>query len=290
MAQQNSSSEEGLMDDETSHEFGWNVGRKILTARVDKQLRMKDVETLTKELDPAGRGISAGQISRIENTSELSMREFHLLCVALSLDPAELIAEPKRGPWEIVRKPKYEAALTDIRDTKYRPDRADKAHEIMYTRGVYRYLPLEPAADHHEETMAAILDQLIEPEERQGLLTPVMRKIIFEADWADDELMLKGAASHEGEEVVWMLDGEAELWLLKPSEKMSVGLREEYNRRRLHPEHFLVRTLRAGDCAHYESSIMHAYRAPQKGDSFRALFVYAAPRHLPVTREVFRMD
>ncbi len=265
------------------------MGKRILTARVDKDLRMKDVEALTKEVDPDGRGVSAAQISRIENTDDLSVREFHLLCLALKLDPAELIAEPKRAPWEIVRKPHYEAALDAIRNARHRPDRSDNAHEIMYARGVYRYLPLESAdRGRHNGELAEILDRMIEPDDRHGDLTPVMRKIIFECDWADDELMLMGAADHEGEEIVWMLEGEAELWLLKSPDKMSVALREEYNRRRLHTDHFLIRTLRAGDCAHYESALKHVYRARKKGDTARSLFVYAAPRHLPVTKELFR--
>jgi transcriptional regulator with XRE-family HTH domain len=277
--------------DETGYELGWNVGKRILTARVDKELRMKDVEARTKELDPSGRGVSAAQISRIENTGDLSVREFHLLCLALELNPAELIEEPKRAPWEIVRKARYETALDAMRDAKHRPDRSDSAHAIMYDRGVYRYLPLEPA-DHarHDGKLAAALDGLILPDDRHGDLTPVMRKIIFEFDWADDDLMLMGAADHEGEEVVWVLQGEAELWLLKTPEQMSGKQREEYNRRDLHRDHFLVTTLRAGDCAHYVSAIKHVYRARKQGSTVRALFVYAAPRHLPVTKELFRVD
>ncbi|HEX2077264.1 MAG TPA: XRE family transcriptional regulator [Longimicrobium sp.] len=276
--------------DET-YELGWNVGKRILTARVEKGYRMKDVEALTKELDPEDRGVSAAQISRIENRGDLSLREFHLLCLALDLNPAKLIEEPQRAPWEIVRAERYEAALAEVRDSRHRPDRSDNAHAIMYARGVYRYLPLE-RADHarHEGPLAAALDTLILPGDHQGELRPVMRKHLFECDHADDELVLMGAADHEGEEIVWILEGEAELWLLKRADEMTAALREEYNRRRLQREHFLIRTLRPGDCAHYESAVKHAYRAKEPGTTVRALFVYAAPRHLPVTQQLFRTD
>jgi transcriptional regulator with XRE-family HTH domain len=271
--------------DEVSYELGWNVGKRILMARVQKEYRMKDVEVLTRELDPEGRGVSAAQISRIENRGDLSLREFHLLCLALDLDPAELIEEPRRAPWEIVRAARYGPAADELRTSRHRPDRADRAHAIMYARGVYRYLPLEPVNHARGEGAA---DDLIDPEDRQGDLRPVMRKILFECDYAEDDLMLMGAADHEGEEVVWVLEGEAELWLLKRPDEMTAGLREEYNRRRLSREHFLVKTLEAGDCAHYESAIKHAWRARDRAQTVRALFVYAAPRHLPVTHELFR--
>lgn len=273
--------------DEASYELGWNVGKRILMARVEKEYRMKDVEALTRELDPEGRGVSAAQISRIENRGDLSLREFHLLCLALDLDPAELIEEPRRAPWEIVRAARYEPALDELRTSRHRLDRADRAHAIMYARGVYRYLPLEPVNHARAEGTA---DHLIDPEDRQGELRPVMRKILFECDYAEDELMLMGASDHDGEEVVWILEGEAELWLLKRPDEMTAALREEYNRRRLRREHFLVKTLAPGDCAHFESAIKHAWRASEKAQTVRALFVYAAPRHLPVTHALFRME
>lgn len=278
------------MMEEASYKLGWNVGKELRAARVKKGYSMKELEEHTRKLDPEERGVSAAQISRIENRGDLSLREFHLLCLALELNPAKLMEEPRLAPWEIVKKERYDAAFDELRGTGHRPDRADDAHAAMYKARVYRYLPLEPL-DHarHEGTLATVLDKLVPSEDRQGDLRPVMRKILFEFGYADDELMLDGAADHEGEEVVWILEGEAELWLLKRPNDMTAALRDEYTRH-LRREHFLVKTLAPGDCAHYESAIKHVYRAKREGTTVRALFVYAAPRHHPVTEALFRAD
>src|SRR5205807_720570 len=80
---------------------------------------------------------------------------------------------------------------------------------------------------------------------------------VFEVSWASDSVLIEGLAAHEGEEVLYVIEGELEAWFEPPNEEIQ-----------------RLRTLKEGDVLQYPSYIPHAFRSANQKKSAKALFVF----------------
>lgn len=229
----------------------WRVGSTLREARTQKGWSLERLAAATKELDPEGQGVQKAQIDRIERgVVSPDFREVVLLCKALQKGIDKLLeAEPKTHPWFKVRWANAEKMLTEVINGTRTMSRVRGQHRYMISRGIYRYVPL------------ASNDDYTEPEERDGTMLPQMRKYLFSVAYATDQQMMAGLYDHGGEEIVFVIEGELELWLQRPDA-------DEIRKLTLEPR----------DCVQYRSEILHSYRARNKNGRTLALFIYCQHR------------
>ena len=235
-------------------ELTLDVGPGFADLRIGQRLSLRDLAARTKDVDPQKVGILPAQIDRIEKgIAKPSFRDVVLLSKALSVNIDDLIVKRVRAyPWFVVRDVKSHQRLREVRSGSRRIRRSEGQHKYMIsTKRLYRYVPL------------ANNDDYTEPDERFGNLPQVMNKYLFEVDCASDDDMRIGLDSHPGEEIVYVIRGKLELWLLQPGEEPN-----EKNLIKLAP-------LEPGDCVHYRSEIQHSYRAPDGHQPALALFVFS---------------
>jgi mannose-6-phosphate isomerase-like protein (cupin superfamily)/DNA-binding XRE family transcriptional regulator len=219
--------------------------------REEQKLTIRELSQRTRELENADGGIQAAQISRIENGKIVpDLREVLLLLKALSLSTEDVFGRTSLlPPWYVVRGEDATTRLEEIKQlwardrTTVKVTRANTAHQEMVDAGVFRYVPLDANAARHNN--------------RSGDLRRLMQAYYFEVNYASDEVMRKQMATHEGEEILYVLDGSIELW-------HGAAAHGPFEQLRLGP----------GDLAHFRSSVYHNLR--QGGPTpARALFIYS---------------
>lgn len=226
----------------------WNVGEALRTARSGQGMSLRELSEATRVADPEKKGVLPAQISRIENGSTPDLRELLLLSEVLGVSP-EKILKPDVIPWFVVRRERAEKLLTEIESGQVKVERLHDRHQHMMNKSIYKYVPLE--------------DNLSAKEEYEGNLTAGMRAYIFEVARASQQDLLAGLDRHHGEEIVIVMEGELEFWFKQRTKDTPRSI-----------------SLKAGDCIHYSSQLLHGYRAAGKDQSARAIFVFSEPDHL----------
>jgi len=232
----------------------WNIGDKIRSWR---KISLTALSQETKRSDPTGNGISPAQISRIENGAVPDLAEVFILCRAMKKSVTELLGErPNLEPWFVVRHENVTAALAG--DERFgHLQREGAAHAFLVEKHVYKYVPLDDDGGSGE---------FISQREREGQPDPIMRKFILEVGQADDPDIREGMGSHDGEEILYVLNGELDFWWCQPTAKEIERL-----------------ILRKDDCIQYSSKLRHAYRASGTCRSAQALVVFSEPKvRMPV--------
>ena len=84
-----------------------------------------------------------------------------------------------------------------------------------------------------------------------------MQKYFFQIEGANEEQVIAGLDRHEGEEIIFVIEGELQFWFKQEESKSARHI-----------------TLKKGDCLHYKSQLLHGYRATGTS-SVEALFVYS---------------
>lgn len=223
------------------------IGQRIRAARKWKGYNL---ETVSKMLTERGYSLSASQLSRIEtgeapaNTDDLSE-----LSNLLGMSWVDLFG-PKRHPWYIVRKSTAEKRLREVERGERIIDRKDDAHEVLIDRKTYLYIPLDEHSDDYVLTKDAERDARLDE--------PRFQMYLFEIGHEDDDVIETGLDSHNGEEGIYVIQGELEFWFRQED----TGEIDK-------------RTLKPGDCLRYSSALAHGYRATGKEKVAKALFVYS---------------
>ncbi len=234
----------------------WKIGRRIAALRRFASKSLRQLSELTVAHDPERKGVLPAQISRIElGTAVCDLRELHLLALALNT-PVETLLASRAAPWFLIRGNAMRSHLAEVAAGKKIVERHGSAHKAMIDSHVYAYLPLidDPA--------------LVNEEERGGATSPcLVKKYLFQVGRCDEEKMVLD--SHEGEEIIWVLEGELEFWTMQQVETDAVS------RLLLHP----------GDCLHYSSALRHGFRATGDSEFARALFVLTLPP-IPSAQEI----
>lgn len=229
-------------------------GREALGWTLEKVVEAVDAH-------PFKQKISAAHISRIENGLAVpSIIELQVLNDVLQQPFSELFAFKDVQPWFIVREAKAKERLEEIVKNPKLIERADAAHRVLIEEGIYRWAPLVQS------------EAIVDSRDREGTMAPQMSKLLFRVGLADTDLMERPDAleGHEGEEIIYVLDGEIEFWCKhEPS--------ADATRHRL----------RRGDCLHFSSKLLHGFRAlgAKPAD---ALFIYTLPPSsaaLPLVKE-----
>lgn len=200
--------------------------------------------------------ISTSHLNRIENNqARPSDEELYWINEALKRPLGQLFRQPEPA-WYVVSAIGVETRLTEISEgsrTVVRKD-AEKAHEFLIDKKIYKYVPLEPDGD---ETFI--------PEKSFAPLAPLLNRIsLLEIEPADLDLMQhpKALDKHEGQEALFCLIGEIEFWREQDGARTRV---------RLGP----------GDFLRLDSSQLHGFRALGTKPA-RALHIYAAERDAEV--------
>jgi transcriptional regulator with XRE-family HTH domain len=224
----------------------WNIGEAIRRTRNQKGLTLRALSEATKRADPERQGVLAAQISRIENRVVPDLREVLLLAEALGLSVEELL-RANRKPWFVIRHKHAQQLLSDVAAHKVQSRRLHERHKHMMDKELYRYVPLE-------EEFALEGDW-------EGDLKPGMRAYLFEVERADRDEVIKGLDSHPGEEIVLVLEGELEFWYKQSADDPPKSI-----------------SLKTQDLIHYSSELLHGYRAGGKGQTAKAIFIFAEPQ------------
>src|SRR6202035_967668 len=122
--------------------------------------------------------------------------------------------------------------------------RQTERHKKLIESGVYRYIPLE------DDSGAEVASGLVLENERSGAMHPLMRKNLLIVGKMDESQIRHNPEllySHPGEEIIFVLEGELEFW---------------YSQKRGDPPQRLGLPLGPGDCLHFSSEVLHAFRAP----------------------------
>lgn len=231
-----------------------HIGRTLKEARERRGYKLRDVE---QRLTDLGCRMSASHLSRIENAvAEVGVRELERLCQVLEV-PTDAIWTPGKIPWHTVRGNTSEKVLQEVirgerEITKYEP-----THQLLIKKGVYRYVPLDRS--------------LSDPGELEGTLKPIMQGYLFDAGRISRrDMELPGAlGQHEGEELIFVLEGELEFWFKQTLDEPTRTLR-----------------LEEGDCLHFSSQLLHGFSATGEQANTRALFIYAQPPVTETTKHV----
>jgi transcriptional regulator with XRE-family HTH domain len=223
------------------------VGRQLRSFRESSKRTLEKLSELTGKKNPSGRRITAAQISRIENgLVAAALPELELLCLALERDFQELF-QPASIPWFVIRKNRSEEWLQEIlsEPPKRIIKRQTERHSELIKSGVYRYIPLEDDSGTDEAP------GLVLQNERSGTMRPLMRKNLLIVGKIDEteirNIVVDSLDSHPGEEIIYVLEGELEFW---------------YAETRGDPPQRLELPLGPGDCLHFSSNLLHAFRAP----------------------------
>jgi transcriptional regulator with XRE-family HTH domain len=228
------------------------LGQQLKRFREAKSLTLEKLSEFTKQRNPANRAVTAAQISRIENgLIAPDLPELQLLCLALECDLRDLF-QPAPKPWFVVRKTKAEEWLQDILSGKRVVKRETGRHQKLIESEVYRYVPLEDDLGTQEAP------GLVLPKERAGMLNPLMRKNLLIVGRLNEQEIEKALDSHPGEEIVFILQGELEFWFRGQGDDSPRSL---------------DLPLGPGDCLHFSSELLHAFRATGK-ETVRAFQVF----------------
>lgn len=230
----------------------WKIGDVVTRFREDSRLSQRQLSEITREIERESNsdanGIPTAQLSRIERGAAVpDLREIILLGRALRHSPEDFLPGG-RTPWYAIRFEKAIEWLGEVKALKRHVRRHSDSHKKMMggdgDEPVYLYVPLVNQ------------DGLVKPDERSGELPQLMQKYLFEVTGCDLEVVKGGLDHHEGEEIVWVIEGELEFWTQENNE----------------PPRFI--TLTKNDSLHYSSRLRHGYRAGGKDKRALALFVY----------------
>lgn len=221
------------------------LGQQLKSRRETRGLTLEKLSKLTGRKNPAKRTITPGQISRIENgLIAANLPELQLLCLALECDLRDLLL-PAPKPWFVIRKARADEWLRQVVTGERTIKRETGRHRRLIENkdATYRYVPLEDDQGTPEAP------GLVSPNERAGAMSPLMRKNLLIVGRLNESEIKDSLDRHAGEEIILILEGELEFWFSERPEDTPKTL---------------SRPLGPGDCLHFSSELLHAFRASGK--------------------------
>jgi hypothetical protein len=196
----------------------------------DKKMSGPKLASAVRDVDSTIKGLGEKGIDQLLHARKtVSLNQIRVLARALCVTPETLVFE---YPFQLFR------ALTATKAYKFLPSsRPDDPHAAM--KDVYSYVSLDMNAALPDDVSAGAGRRA-----SQAVWPSVSQLFLFKATYCPLELVVRGLAVHEGEEVLQVRSGALEWWYRD-------DLGGSPQRKLLH----------AGDILHYSSRMPHAYRA-----------------------------
>lgn len=229
------------------------IGRVFRETRLQQGLTLDALAEKVK-LETHGYIITGSQISRIESgRRDPGFFNTKVIASALRIPLRELSSDLPAYGYYLFTPERMRQLLAEHLADKLPTSRHDGKHQLMIGEGLYRPIPLEPR-------LASKWNEVF-------LENSMSINLLRVEEATFDQMMRPDALdSHDGEEVIFVVEGEVEFFFVQTPRfdpRAPLDLKRE--------------PVSAGGCLHYTASALHGFRAIG-GAPALALYVASKPR------------